>query len=195
MKHIFIEVLLDDCYGTQDLHEPVETVLDIGANVGLFSVAARMAFPRATIHSYEPNSRIQHFLRNQAEWARFTCYLESIGKEEGKATLEIGSESGLTRSRLYPNGEVLQTSFQEAVARLGGRVDLVKMDCEGAEWDILQDTATWAHVRNLAMEYHLCPSYTHDDALRICEQLGFRIRRQVRNKLTGLVIASQRKGQ
>ena len=51
----FIELLLDDCYGLYKLPRSIETILDIGANVGLFGLAARNVFPDATIHAYEPN--------------------------------------------------------------------------------------------------------------------------------------------
>jgi hypothetical protein len=38
---VFIEVLLDDCYGLKNLLQPVHTVLDIGAHSGLFGLAVR----------------------------------------------------------------------------------------------------------------------------------------------------------
>ncbi|MEG4842781.1 MULTISPECIES: hypothetical protein [unclassified Microcoleus] len=37
----FIEVLLDDCYGVEQLSESLMTIIDVGANVGLFPIAAR----------------------------------------------------------------------------------------------------------------------------------------------------------
>src|SRR4051812_17615714 len=46
----FAEILLDDCYGLRSSFEKVDvkTILDVGANVGLFSLAARLAYPAAT---------------------------------------------------------------------------------------------------------------------------------------------------
>ena len=37
-----------------DFPDGVASVLDIGAHAGLFSVAARIRFPEAEIHAYEP---------------------------------------------------------------------------------------------------------------------------------------------
>lgn len=37
----FIEVLLDDCYGVEQLSKSLMTIIDIGGNVGLFPIAAR----------------------------------------------------------------------------------------------------------------------------------------------------------
>jgi len=46
MNGEFIEVLLDDCYGVEQLSESLMTMIDVGANVGLFPIAARNRFPR-----------------------------------------------------------------------------------------------------------------------------------------------------
>ena len=43
VKVAFIELLLDDCYGCRSLRQPVDTVLDIGANIGEYSlISARL---------------------------------------------------------------------------------------------------------------------------------------------------------
>src|SRR5262245_45123028 len=50
-----INIFLDDEYGLRSLQFPIRTIVDIGANIGLFSLWARHNFPNATIHAYEPN--------------------------------------------------------------------------------------------------------------------------------------------
>lgn len=55
---IFFSIFLDDDYFIDRITRPVSTVLDIGANIGFFSIAARKSFPQATIHSYEPNIKL-----------------------------------------------------------------------------------------------------------------------------------------
>jgi hypothetical protein len=49
----FVEILLDDCYRLREVSAIAEisTVLDVGANAGLFSIAARCVFPGASIHA------------------------------------------------------------------------------------------------------------------------------------------------
>ena len=46
-KVAFTEVFLDDCYNLQRLPDAIGAVLDIGAHSGLFSLAARIRWPRA----------------------------------------------------------------------------------------------------------------------------------------------------
>lgn len=49
------EVLVGDCYKLQWVEGPIDTVLDIGANVGIFSAMARIYWPDAYIYALEPN--------------------------------------------------------------------------------------------------------------------------------------------
>src|SRR3954467_5159687 len=52
---IFVEVLLEDVYGLRGRGEPMRAILDVGANIGAFPLAARLRHRDATIHCYEPN--------------------------------------------------------------------------------------------------------------------------------------------
>ena len=35
-----------------------------------------------------------------------------------------------------------------------GKIDLLKMDCEGSEWDILENLESLKSVDNITLEYH-----------------------------------------
>lgn len=193
VKVAFIDLLLDDCYKYKELDSPeIKTVLDIGANVRLFGVAARNAFPSAQIHAYEPNPFLEKYLEVQAKSANFEYHMEAVGLGNGSVSLDFHTDSVQTRSLTDVSGQIPQTSFRETIARLGGKVDLVKMDCEGAEWDIFQDVNSWQRVRHVTMEYHLWPNHTHDEVLAVIRSLGFRVREHKPTELDfGLLIASR----
>lgn len=177
VRNDFISIFLDDCYGLRrtPLQEPV--ILDIGANVGLFAIAARAAFPRATIHAYEPNIELEPYLTRQAATGGFTYFLEAVGAEKGYVELEFRGDSNQTRSRTVSNGVVRQESFAKVIERAGGKVDFAKIDCEGAEWQLFENAEPWTRIDNLAMEYHLwaMAESTHDDVIGIIQRLGFEI--------------------
>ena len=59
--HEFHRIVIEDCYRLSKIGR-ARTVLDIGANIGLFAIAARHRFPRATIHCYEPNRSLEPYL-------------------------------------------------------------------------------------------------------------------------------------
>lgn len=193
VKVAFIDLLLDDCYGCHALRKrdcKIDTVLDIGGNVGLFGIAARNAFPGATIHSYEPNKRLESFLAVQADAAGFDYFMEAVGLDDGMISLDLNEDSVQTRSRFGRDGTTPQIAFAKAIERMGGRVDLLKMDCEGAEWEIFKDEENWKKVNNLSMEYHLFESgHTEHAVKQTIENLGFTISSFVHIDNFGLVQA------
>ena len=195
VKVAFVDLLLDDCYGCRNLRRSrvnVNTILDIGANVGLFGLAARNVFPNAIIHSYEPNHQLEQYLSVQAQSAGFDYYMEAVGLEDGMISLELNEDSVQTRSKQDVSGSVTQLAFRKAIERLGGKVDLLKMDCEGAEWEIFKDKESWKKISNLSMEYHLFGSGQTEQRVRaIIEDLGFTITSFVPIEGYGLLTANR----
>lgn len=155
-----------------DLH-----VVDIGAHIGCFSTDLARRFPGATVHCYEPTpSTGAYTVRNVEQNGladRVTVHRAAVASRAGtlvmadngpgsghNGVLHLG-ESGATSI------EVACESLADAFSASGGRVDLLKMDAEGAEYDIVLDSdpTLWAGVRRVVMEYH--HSDEHDfDALR-----------------------------
>jgi FkbM family methyltransferase len=191
VKVAFVEILLDDCYGLEELSQPILTILDIGANVGLFGIAARHRFPQATIHAYEPNPHLEKYLEVQARTVGFDYFMEAVGLENGKVALDFQDDSVMTRSKVDDTGEIPQVAFRQAIDRIGGTVDLAKVDCEGAEWLLFQDRESWKSVKNLSLEYHLWPNHTHQEILQIVQHLGFQIKKQIPIEDYGLLLASR----
>ena len=188
----FIEVLLDDCYGVEQLSESLMTIIDVGANVGLFPIAARNRFPQAVIHAYEANPYLENYLKHQSKIANFTYFMEAVGNRDGKVVLDIREVSGKTRSTVSESGDIPMVSFRRAIERIGGSVDLAKVDCEGAEWLLFKDTEIWQFVENLSLEYHLWSGHTHAETRQVIQKLGFRIRKQIPiDKWYGSILASR----
>ena len=159
-RNAFIDIMLDDCYGLERLPDDVATVVDVGCHAGLFSIAARRRWPRASIHAYEPNQALREHWSAHASQADFSVFPEAVGFSAGFVSLVPGEDSVHTRTGENGQGEVPRIAFAEALARLGERIDVVKLDCEGAEWEILQDAESWRGVRFLTMEFHLWAGYS-----------------------------------
>ncbi|HVS53944.1 MAG TPA: FkbM family methyltransferase [Opitutaceae bacterium] len=177
--HEFGKIFLEDCYELAALPRRLATVLDIGANVGLFSLAARDRFRRATIHCYEPNPALAAALRANVAPFGIVPHLEAVGDRTGRISLQRQQNSLHTTAALDADGALPQVSLTEAVQRLGGRIDLLKLDCEGAEWAQLECREAWSAVRHLVMEYHLWarPGATLEKLLVVLRGLGFSILR------------------
>jgi FkbM family methyltransferase len=194
IRTAFVEILLDDCYGLEILrNHNVPRILDIGGNVGIFALATRHVFPQATIHVYEPNPRVLPFLTQHAAAASFTCFAEAIGRDDGRISLIDHQDCVQVRTRVDAVGNVPQIAFSRAIERIGGHCELVKLDCEGAEWDILSDADSWQQVDHLAMEYHLwARNHRHEDIPPLLRAIGFQIERQIEHHpMFGVVWATR----
>jgi FkbM family methyltransferase len=163
-----------DCYRLSRVRGPVSTVLDVGANVGFFALAARRRFPDAKIHCYEPNQELEQSLSAHCAAVGAEYFIAAVGASEGRISLARQGNSLHSVSRETPGGGTKQVAFADAVEQLG-TVDLLKLDCEGAEWDIFSDPRPWSKVRHVTMEYHLWakPALSVEGVRRQLNGLGF----------------------
>jgi FkbM family methyltransferase len=189
----FIDIFLDDCYGLETFYGDITHVLDIGSHAGLFSLAAKKQWPGATIHAYEPNPDMAEWITQQAAVAHFKWYSDAVGKEPGRVDVQRHIDSVQTRMIESRSGDIMRVSFSAALERLGGKADLVKLDCEGAEWEILDDAASWKNVAHLTMEYHLWAGYALEELLEKIGKFGMTVTSVERTGSTwGILRASNR---
>jgi FkbM family methyltransferase len=184
---------VNDEYGLSSFRYAPRTILDIGANLGFFSMAARGYFPDATIHAYEPNPRIHSYVRANAASADFRLFPEAVGSANGEVFMvDPGDSNQAAVATSGAGAEVPQTSFRNAIHRLGGKVDLAKIDCEGAEWELFGCFDEWTKIRSLRIEYHLLSKWTFDDVVdRVCNQLRFRLLHHVSSGQWGTIWAER----
>ncbi|RZK11526.1 MAG: hypothetical protein EOO43_19300, partial [Flavobacterium sp.] len=101
----FTQICLYDCYHLADLKKKlpkIETIIDVGANQGLFLIAARQLFPSARIIGYEPNKNLETTLSHNARQLNATIYFEAVMKEDCMVKLNF-TESDLATSATESN--------------------------------------------------------------------------------------------
>jgi len=194
------EIFADDVYDLRYLlaglpADPV--VIDAGGQIGCFTLAVAQASPTARVHTYEASPTTASYLsRNVAANAmsdRVTVHNTALSGEVGTFQLvdsgTASSHNGLTA----PAGSgrevtVPCTTFDAAVSAAGGRVDLVKLDIEGAEYDTIFRSApeSWAGVRKVVMEYHPVPGRSRADLEEFFAGVGLFPHRDVPAELAGL---------
>ena len=191
----FVTCFLSDEYGLGSVKFPVRTIADIGANVGFFAMVARAHFPAARIQCYEPNPRVHPYLRQNTAALRVEVFPEAVGARDGWARVhDPGESNAASTSPAESAGEgVRQVSLGTVVERLGGQVDLAKIDCEGAEWELFTEPAPWARIRHVRMEYHLVGGHTYGDVSAALHGLGFRIGHHRAEGNMGTVFATRPK--
>lgn len=162
------EIFADDGYRLDELCEGVDpdaTVLDVGGQIGSFSLAVARALPRSRVHVYEASPTSASYVARNVDvnglHTRVTVHAKAMAGEVGTFTfVDSGTASG-HNGLTAPDGlgsevTVPSETFDNAVKAAGGNVQVVKMDVEGAEYDIVlrSDPASWADVRKVVMEYH-----------------------------------------
>lgn len=121
------------------------TVLDVGANVGMFSYAFLQVFPHCVPTMVEPNPHCEERLA-QLPWER---HMVAASNENGEAELFLTKEwlqstgSSLYRENSHHFRDEVVIRQPVPKARLddllaGRRFDFVKIDTQGAELDVLQ---------------------------------------------------------
>jgi FkbM family methyltransferase len=173
----FLTCFIEDEYGLGTIKTPVRTIVDIGANVGFFSMAASARFPFAQIHAYEPNRRIFPYLSKNAKQAGVQVYCEAVGATAGWVKINDTGDSNqaTTSPAAKADDGIPRVSLAEVVARIGGTIDLAKIDCEGAEWEMFTDRASWRHIKSVRMEYHLWKRRTYAEVEEAFRGIHFRI--------------------
>jgi FkbM family methyltransferase len=128
------------------LLEPGMIAADVGANVGLLTLAcARAVGPEGRVYAFEPEAGPRKQLEktlylNGLRWVELSA--TALGARPGRRTLHVSSILG--HSSLYALPDETTTACEVEVARLddaipaGLTVDLVKIDVEGAELDVLE---------------------------------------------------------
>jgi FkbM family methyltransferase len=173
----FISCFLRNTYGLGRIPDSVRTIIDVGANVGFFSLAAREYYPDAIIHAYEPNPRILPFLRANTLTLEIQVHPEAVGDRDCHITMIDTGPSDQAKTRISDSADrtIRQVTVETLVERIGGSVDLLKLDCEGAEWEILKPNPCWKAVRNIRMEYHLYERGSVPELRAVLAKLGFRV--------------------
>lgn len=169
---------------------PGDTVIDIGANFGAFSIAAsRLVGDSGQVFCYEPNpfvfERLEHNIRING-CRNVTAFKEAVQGQSGDIDLFVDRKSAFSTTHPEVDGRVSSTQptrvpmlgIDAALERAGRAVALLKMDCEGAEYDILEHLTPDASstVRQVVMEVHRVPGQSVESIPQRLEQLGFDVR-------------------
>ncbi|MDX1953689.1 MAG: FkbM family methyltransferase [Verrucomicrobiota bacterium] len=149
-------------------------IVDIGANIGIFSKMATVLFPEAKIYSYEPHPSAFACLKKNAEGTGISPFNCGVSNMAGQFFLEANCDSTTGAVSVSGGIPVKCISVSELQPETG-EIDLLKMDCEGSEWAIFQDSGLLARTKYLTMEYHLVDGHTLKELEQILVNARHRI--------------------
>lgn len=167
---MFREIWVESCYAPGGPVALVQdTIVDVGANIGVFALWAAKTYPQARIISLEPSPRMRASLQRNIAANRLkniTVVPSACGGRRREAVLyRRGPESWnslynrdnygsrfcpLTTTEVLTLGDVFERFEISACG-------LLKLDCEGAEYEILlaAEPRLLENVERIAMEYHV----------------------------------------
>ncbi len=188
---------------------PSDTVVDVGANMGLFTLWAAPQVPRGCVLAIEPTNVIDCLSMN----VRLNGLTNVIpvntavgGSEQSLEFIEYPGFNIVTHqanarpaliTRLlirllygrYYQQPVRVTVSSAPLAKILDdaqlpTVDLLKMDCEGGEYEIFRGMSPecWQRIERIALEFHeLCRDQRHGELVACLQEAGFNV--DVRRKL------------
>jgi FkbM family methyltransferase len=149
-----------------------KVIYDLGANVGVSSLFFTSLYPKATIYGFEPlPENFEVCLLNYRGIAnKSQVFPWAIGSKTGQATFDCKNDSRGGRLETAHHDPNLQTTsrIQVKIISVADLIDkealpvpdFLKIDVEGAEYDVLQGLKCYAKsVRLIFLE-------THGEALR-----------------------------
>jgi FkbM family methyltransferase len=147
----------------------LENVVDIGANVGFFAMFALHEFKARHVFAYEPvpanyAQLARNTNANRSSSVRTFCL--GVSRESGQRELSLNSTqkfttaatlAGLTHENNAPGNIVVNCVDLRTVVteHVGKPIDLLKLDCEGSEYEILYNgKALLPNIRRIVAECH-----------------------------------------
>jgi FkbM family methyltransferase len=178
-----IEVFLFRDYEHPDIpYVNSQKVLDIGANIGVATLWFSQVCPEARIFAFEPSipsttCLLKHVSRNSLT-NRVTVATLAGGRQGNPLILVTGESSELsyTTSESREAGEVVWAAdLKTMLAIVGASVDVMKLDCEGAEYDLILEASDddLSQVANIVGEYHPIDVETRSRFFSRLEESGF----------------------
>jgi FkbM family methyltransferase len=182
--------------------KPGDTFVDIGANIGMLTLAAARAMEgKGRIFAFEPFEKTARMLERSVWMNGFSpvvnVYHAAVSNRTGQQHLHLGSTSG--HHSLYDLSSFPEQSQKtvevslvtvDSIKIAGPGIDLMKIDAEGAELDIIEGSlATIAANPHMALIVEFGPSHlkrtgrTTAEWFGILSGLGFEYR--VINESTG----------
>jgi FkbM family methyltransferase len=194
------EIFAEDCYQLQPflgslLGRPIQ-VIDIGGHIGTFSCRLTQLHPQASVMTFEPSATTASFLRRNVAQNRVADRVQvfeaALSSASGTATfVDNGAGSGMNglRSADHSDGaetgvntEVRTISFDDVVAESAAPVDVVKIDCEGGEYDLVLGSKpeSWESVQRVVIEFHPVAGHSWDELRSFLEGVGLHVQQESR---------------
>jgi len=166
---VFNEIIGHKVYHNDFVNvEKDDFVIDIGFNYGLFSMVSLKNNPKKII-AFEPNPKLvsnyQKFLNHE----KIELHQKAVSNKEGIVTFKENNDPGMSTLSndliTHPGWGDVNTTYEVELINFYqflqenniNRIDYLKVDCEGSEYDIFDSIPNeylTNQVKKIALEFH-----------------------------------------
>jgi FkbM family methyltransferase len=180
------ETFLDDFYHFESSPRPENgTIIDIGAGIGEFAIQAAAACPCCRVIGFEPFPQSCDFFKRNIvanSLTNVTAVSAAVSSKPGALVMDVSSgnplqfktQSGNTSENAVETIQLIHYLDNNAI----GSIDLLKLDCEGGEYDILLplSVSELSRIKRIVMEYHDGLSqHNHSEIIEKFKKAGFTV--------------------
>lgn len=185
---IWKNIVVNNEYRLPDVIPDDANIIDIGAHIGAFSYACLIRGAKF-VAAYEPDENNYRLLEKNVN-GNINRWQRAVANKTGKVSLthypKNGNEINTGGCSIYAqDGETVRmvdcVSLQFILYSMGIGIPmsglrppvwLLKLDCEGAEWDILAN-ADLTYIQRIYGEFHEINGHTIDELVGVLNSAGF----------------------
>jgi FkbM family methyltransferase len=204
-------VIISEIWGNNVYENPPlkidkdDTVVDIGAHKGYFATYASAKASKGNVYAFEPIPNNFALLKKNISVNRCkNVYVYSFGiaKKKGKIYLyeNPNNSSGFTLvkeafkdfSVTVKSTSIKVISLKDVFTRCKiKKIDFLKMDCEGAEFEILLNTPSYLFnkINKISMEYHQLHTFRIKTLINFLKKNGYNIKTDSSQGVIGMLYA------
>lgn len=185
---MIFEVVFYRTYGACKI-ETSDIVIDIGAHIGSFSLLASEYVKKGKVYAYEPFGITYNYLKRNVELnnkENILIFSKAVGKKTKDSELYVNNLN-LAETSLYKKTDTKQPIKVITLSKVFKdnkltHCDVLKLDCEGAEYDILfSSKSLLPKIKRIILEAHepkyfnLPEDYTPEKLIKYLEENNFKV--------------------
>ena len=176
-----------------------DTIIDVGAHIGIFSLYASQFCTNGKIFCYEPSAENYRLLQdNLLQIQIVNVFANNIAVSNSNDTVNLYINPDNTAHSIYDStsksihvkSQTLQNIFDINNIQ---SCDYLKLDCEGAEYEIIESLPDdyFRKIKQIYIEYHFGDTKLDmlDSMIKKLERLSFSIIREPLEKGMGSIYA------
>jgi FkbM family methyltransferase len=170
---IFQSVYVENEYQINNFEDKI--VVDVGAHIGAFSLLASHKGAKK-VYAYEPNEDSFRILKRNVNGTCVNAYNMGVHDEDDYGLKMVYSSdeqnTGGCQTVVCAKSKVRSITLDTIINKVG-EIDLLKLDCEGAEYLAILNSKRLKRVKAIFGEYHGPDFYPFDDFKKTLNDEGF----------------------